>query len=168
MARAIGRLLKNQWKSHFLILYAQCGIGRIYIAQPSTSNQRDCLGVQCPFAALIGHTTGILLGWGRWLHSHSRTSWRPSPSRICLRKSPYSHWIPNISGDVHDLSTNPFNTRFLRSGLLKKELVLIFLFSKYNSAPSSTKTELYQGMRCSFLDSYKGSRSMSLILCTPP
>lgn len=35
------------------------------------------------------------------------------------------------------------NVRFLRSELLKKELILVFLFSKYNIAPSFTTTEIY-------------------------
>lgn len=42
-----------------------------------------------------------------------------------------------------NLRDQDFNTGYIRAGLLRKELVLVFIFRKYNIPPSSTLKELY-------------------------
>lgn len=42
-----------------------------------------------------------------------------------------------------NLSAHAFNTTFMRSGLLKKDFMLVFLFMKINIAPSFAIIELY-------------------------
>lgn len=91
------------------------------------------------------------LRYGGW---PGKTSWEPSHQGytcgevlIFWHGSPSTHYTPSFREMWSNCSDYAFNTGSLRSDLLKKELILIFLFSKYNQkyniTSSSNKTELY-------------------------
>lgn len=85
-----------------------------------------------------------------------------------------AHWPLE---NVHEADRLQFSTSFLRSRLLKK-LILLFLFCKYNLAPSSNVVHAMQIMKrhlfniaeqCIYQakDSLKHSRMMKLVLFLP-
>lgn len=88
--------------------------------------------------------------WGQWWRSLKRTS-----SLLCLLRlyllitHPLEIWWPNtyrytcILWNVCPLDRLWIQYKIHQILLVKKELILVFLFSKYNIAPLSTTTKIY-------------------------
>lgn len=125
-------------------------MGRVYNAQPFTGNQRDRVGIICPPGALNRQPTNVLesaeengyLHKAEYPQSNSFQSYTCRAPLIFQIGSPNTHtlafWMMYAN-----LTNCGFNIGCLKSGLLKKEYILVFLFLKYNIAPSFTKTKVY-------------------------